>query len=177
MSFKSIEKLLIKLEQELQTNLAKISQTEMTLGKIEICNIHNNIVEQLNRELSREQSYQHSLEVLIKDLPLSVAILDREMNYIATSDRWIKDYKLETKSLVGQNHFDVLPETPARWIESYQNCLAGNVEQLKQEEDFLVRNNGSIDWLRWQLRPWHDRQGELGGLLIFSEVITEQKLL
>ncbi len=177
MSFKSIEKLLIKLEQELQTNLAKISQTEMTLGKIEICNIHNNIVEQLNRELSREQSYQHSLEVLIKDLPLSVAILDREMNYIATSDRWIKDYKLETKSLAGQNHFDVLPETPARWIESYQNCLAGNVEQLKQEEDFLVRNNGSMDWLRWQLRPWHNRQGELGGLLIFSEVITEQKLL
>src|SRR5262249_55137483 len=33
-----------------------------------------------------------------------------------------------------------------------------------------------VDWLRWEVRPWTDDRGEVGGVLIFSEVVTRRKL-
>jgi len=32
-----------------------------------------------------------------------------------------------------------------------------------------------MDWIRWEIRPWHEANGEVGGIIIFSEVITERK--
>ncbi|HYH65070.1 MAG TPA: ATP-binding protein, partial [Urbifossiella sp.] len=31
-------------------------------------------------------------------------------------------------------------------------------------------------WLRWEICPWRDQQGEIGGVMIFSEVITDRRL-
>lgn len=30
--------------------------------------------------------------------------------------------------------------------------------------------------MRWEIRPWHESAGEIGGIILFSEVITERKL-
>ncbi|HTR99125.1 MAG TPA: PAS domain S-box protein, partial [Bacteroidota bacterium] len=52
-------------------------------------------------------------------------------------------------------------------------CLAGAVESA--EEDEFPREDGSIDWVRWEIRPWYETQGTIGGIILFSEVITERK--
>lgn len=33
-----------------------------------------------------------------------------------------------------------------------------------------------MDWIRWEIHPWFEESGEIGGLILFSEVITEYKL-
>ncbi|MEL6496756.1 MAG: EAL domain-containing protein, partial [Cyanobacteria bacterium J06623_7] len=113
----------------------------------------------------------------VRPLPLAVAILDRQMNYLAVSDRWITDYKIKTVNIIGQNHYEVFPETPRRWRENHQDCLMGKIDSLSQSEDFFVRESGLVDWLQWQLNSWRNLDGQIGGLLIFSEVITDRKLL
>ncbi|WP_256381169.1 diguanylate cyclase domain-containing protein [Myxosarcina sp. GI1] len=89
----------------------------------------------------------------------------------------MKDYRLEKTEIIGRSHYEVFPEIPQRWRQDHQDCLAGKVEVLTSKEDSFVRADGRLEWLRWELRPWFDFEGEISGLLMFSEVITERKIL
>jgi diguanylate cyclase (GGDEF)-like protein/PAS domain S-box-containing protein len=120
---------------------------------------------------------QQLLKLFVRYAPVAIAMLDCEMRYLLVSDRWISDYRLEGRDIIGRTHYEVFPEIPQRWRQDHQDCLTGKVTFLSSEEDSFVRLDGSVDWLRWELRPWHDIDGNVGGLLMFSEVITERKLL
>lgn len=101
-------------------------------------------------------------------------MLDREMNYIIASRRYLSDYELGEQNLIGRSHYEVFPEIPERWKEIHRRCLAGAIE--KADEDPFPRKDGKLDWVRWEIRPWHETNGEIGGIILFSEVITERKL-
>src|SRR4029077_13350540 len=55
----------------------------------------------------------------------------------------------------------------------HRRCLAGAVEV--HDDDSFVRIDGSTDWLRWGVRPWRNARNEIGGIIMFTEVITERK--
>ncbi|NLF36886.1 MAG: diguanylate cyclase, partial [Clostridiaceae bacterium] len=41
-----------------------------------------------------------------------------------------------------------------------------------------VREDGSFEWTRWECRPWYEYDGTIGGIIVYTEVITEHvKLL
>jgi hypothetical protein len=67
----------------------------------------------------------------------------------------------------------VFPEIPERWKKDHRRCLAGEV--LKSDEDYFERADGSVDWLRWESHPWRTGDGKVGGILLFSELITARK--
>lgn len=113
------------------------------------------------------------LSQFIRYAPAAIAMLDTQMRYIQTSDRWIHDYRLDGASLTGRRHYDVFPDLPERWKEMHRRVLAGGVERC--EEDPFPRNDGSMDWLQWEARPWHKSGGQIGGLIFFTQVITGRK--
>jgi hypothetical protein len=45
----------------------------------------------------------------------------------------------------------------------------------KSEADPFLRADGTVDWVHWEIHPWYDNAGEIGGIILFSEVITERK--
>ncbi|GAB4379390.1 MAG: hypothetical protein Kow0042_28730 [Calditrichia bacterium] len=101
-------------------------------------------------------------------------MFDGEMRYIAVSDRFAIDYELPPKNLIGLSHYDVFPEIPERWKEIHRRCLAGAIE--KCDKDPFPRADGRLDWVRWEIHPWYKTKGEIGGIILFSEVITDQVL-
>ncbi len=123
------------------------------------------------RDLSESEE---RLRLFIEHAPVAIAMFDQEMRYIAHSHRWKKDYALEENiNLIDRLHYEIFPEIPKHWKEMHRRCLAGEV--LRADEDFIVRQNGEIQWQRWELRPWKKADGNVGGIVAFTEDITEHK--
>jgi PAS domain S-box-containing protein len=122
------------------------------------------------QELQRRET---QWQLFVEHSPAAIAMFDREMRYVAVSDRWLTDYGLVGQNLIGRSHYEVFPEIPDRWKAIHQHCLTGDVAAC--EEDPFLRLGGQLDWVRWEVRPWHEPSGEVGGLIMFTEVITDRK--
>ena len=114
---------------------------------------------------------QH-LQFFLRDAPVAAAMFDRNMRYLVASGRWLEDYRLDS-NVIGRSHYEIFPEISERWKEVHRRTLRG--ETLKGEEDHFECPDGTVQWLRWEARPWYAADGEIGGIVIFSEEVTEQK--
>ena len=117
-------------------------------------------------------SGEDRLQLLIDHAPAAMAMFDAGMRYLAVSRRWLEDYGLGPRNLLGRSHYEIFPEIPAAWREVHRRAQAGEV--LRAEEDRFVRQDGSVQWLRWEVRPWHGAGGAIGGIVIFTEDITQR---
>ena len=123
-----------------------------------------------------EESLRESKEQLglfVEHAPAALAMFDGEMRYLFASQRWIADFKLGGRDLRGVSHYDIFPEMPESWKEAHRRGLAGEV--LSSDADRFARIDGSEQWIRWEIRPWRNAEGKVGGIVIFSEEITERK--
>jgi len=137
---------------------------------------------QLLRSASEAEARQRAAEALaeveaqqrvfIEHAPAALAMFDREMRYIAVSRRWLADYQLSGRTVIGLSHYAVLPEITEPVKAIHRRCLAGEV--LSSKADPFSRADGRVQWLRWEARPWMDAKGGIGGIVIFSEDITER---
>ncbi len=130
------------------------------------------MVDQKTKEISANEE---RLKLLIKYTPASVAMFDKEMKYILASDRWIQDYDLKESNIIGKSHYAVFPEILGvpRWLEIHQRALAG--EMLSMSEDSWERDKNHREWVKWAIHPWKNAHGEIGGIVMFTEVITQKK--
>jgi PAS domain S-box-containing protein len=130
----------------------------------------------MNRSLGAQgallRSREELLKIFVKHVPAAVAMLDRDMRYLQVSDRWCADFARDSSQVLGRSHYEVFPDIPDGWKEVHRRALAG--ETLRAEEDRWERQGGTT-WLRWEIRPWQNPDGTPGGILIFSEDITDSK--
>jgi PAS domain S-box-containing protein len=121
----------------------------------------------------REAATAALLSLFIAGAPAAIAMFDRQMRYLAVSRRYVDDYGLPAGTeLIGRSHYEVFPEIPQGWRDIHARVLGGATEG--REQDPFPRADGRVDWVRWRMEPWRDAQGEVGGALLFSEVITAQ---
>lgn len=113
------------------------------------------------------------LRLFIKHTPAAIAMFDTEMRYLQVSDRFLTDYDLEGQDLIGKSHYEVFPNLPDHWKEVHKRILAGAVDRC--EEDPYLTSDGSTGWLQWESLPWRKGNGEIGGLILFTQVITARK--
>jgi PAS domain S-box-containing protein len=130
------------------------------------------ITEQIKIDQER-QDFEYRLRLFVEHAPAAVAMLDREMRYVLVSRRWVKDFRLEGKQIVGRSHYDLFPTIPPRWKEIHRRCLKG--ERMSCEEDSFLDETGAPQWLRWEVVPWSQDDGTVAGLVMFTESINQQK--
>jgi len=118
------------------------------------------------------QASEEKLRLFVENSPAPVAMFDREMRYLVVSKCWSDAFHLPEAQMIGRSHYEALPNIPENWRQTYQRCLAGATECC--ERDPLLRADGSLDWVKWDCRPWHDLNGEIGGIILFAEVINER---
>ncbi|AMV18459.1 Cyclic di-GMP phosphodiesterase Gmr [Planctomyces sp. SH-PL14] len=114
------------------------------------------------------------LLAFVEHAPAAIAMFDRDMRYLAVSERWITDYGLEGREIIGRTHYEVFPELPGRWREVHQRCLAG--ETVTNPLDIWRPDDADCDQiLHWEVRPWRHGDGSIAGLMMFTEDLTQQK--
>lgn len=160
--------------------------SEMTLQHLQaLIDVVNDTYQQVDRErrllenalevtAQELTAVNRQLQLFIENAPTGIAMLDAQLRYLYTSQRWLKDRKLTGIDVVGKSYYDLSPVISAEKKEKHQRCLLG--ESISCEEDRIIFSDGSYGWVRWEIKPWMNQDGSVGGIIIFSEDITARKM-
>ncbi|WP_136514548.1 sensor histidine kinase [Geomonas edaphica] len=143
-------------------------EPEATCGIVEIEEAH----ELLEHATAARRESEERQELFIRHAPAALAMFDAQMRYLHVSQRWLRDYGLDS-DVVGRSHYEIFPEIPEHWRELHRRGLNGEV--LRSKGDRFVRADGAAHWIKWEIRPWRKANGDIGGIVIFSEDITGLK--
>lgn len=116
---------------------------------------------------------KNRLTLFIEHAPAALAMFDCEMRFLAVSRRWLELHGLEGQNVIGKSHYAVIANIPDHWKEAHRRGLQG--EAQSRREDRIVRADGTTRWSRWEILPWRRDDGNVGGIVIMLEDITEAK--
>ena len=127
------------------------------------------------KQVERKLSHSHELMTyIIEHNRSSIAVHDNDLKYIYVSKRYLEEYYVKDPNIIGKHHYDVFPDLPQKWRDVHQKALAGKISF--GENDPYYRDDGSVDWTRWECRPWYEEDGTIGGIIVYTEVITDRIL-
>tara|TARA_R110001592_G_scaffold69489_1_gene213146 strand:- start:6752 stop:9370 length:2619 start_codon:yes stop_codon:yes gene_type:complete len=126
------------------------------------------------QDITSEKEANKRLYTFILDAPMALAMLDKEMRYISCSKQWLLDYKLDFDTIKGKSHYTIFPALSDDWKAIHQRCIKG--ETLSSNEDLFYGNEEEPQWIKWKIKPWYQTENEIGGIIIYTEDITSQKV-
>lgn len=131
-------------------------------------------------DVTRERAIERALEnsraqlcSFVSEAPTGVALLDRDLRYMAVSRSWIREMGRGETEFIGRHHYELWPDALPEWIDNHKKALEGH--STHREEDLWVRPDGSKLWTRWAVYPWRDFSGEIGGIVLAIDDISERK--
>lgn len=138
---------------------------------IRILGTNIDITSEREYQVIQKENYERN-KLFIEQAPSAIAMLDKNMCYLAASKKWMTDYKL-TRDIIGESHYEVFPEIPEDWKEIHQKCLKGAVDI--SDESMFEREDGSVQWISWEVKPWYLNKNEIGGILMYTANLTSLK--
>ena len=121
---------------------------------------------------NRARFSRDQISYFVKHLPAAIAVCDRDMRYVMVSDRWYTDFRIKEPSIIGKSHYDVFHAMPLRWRGILTACLQTGAPSSDEDK---VELKGKPFWLRWDVRPWRRQNGDIGGLIMATEIVTARK--
>lgn len=116
---------------------------------------------------------KRKLALFVDHVPAAIAMLDRDLCYLSASRRWATEFAADIAGLIGRRHLDLFPDDSETWRARYERALAGQIVRVEAER--LVRADGAVCWLHWEVHPWADEGGGIGGIVILGEDITARR--
>ena len=103
------------------------------------------IVAKENTEKSKKAlKHSHDLmEYIIEHNRSAVAVHDKNYKYIYVSQRYLDDYSVNEKNIIGKHHYDIFPDLPKKWRDIHKKALLGQTSSA--EDDPYYKDDGTIE--------------------------------
>jgi PAS domain S-box-containing protein len=113
-----------------------------------------------------------NLTAIIETAPIALAMTDRDLNILRVSERWrSRAARWIDADLVGRPIYDITPAAQPAWLVIRDRCLEGLGAHMDRAK--FVSPDGVARWVSWEVTPWRDAKGEVGGLLVMLHEITD----
>ncbi|MEP0368426.1 MAG: ATP-binding protein [Cyclobacteriaceae bacterium] len=122
-------------------------------------------------DINERRNLENQLRVFVANAPAAIAMFNTDLEYLVVSHKWLEDYKVADKVIVGSSLLDEFPEIMGDWKSIHEQAMKGEVQS--KQEDLLQA--GDNQWIKWEVRPWYISDGEVGGTIMFTENITNAK--
>ncbi|MCX8534639.1 response regulator [Chryseobacterium luquanense] len=111
------------------------------------------------------------MQSFVTYVPVSVAMFDKDLNYISVSSRWRDEFKMNETDIIGKNLFVVSPNIPEKRKEIYRAALQG---KTYINEDFAISIDDKEEIQHFDLKvgPWYLSDNEIGGVIVSVQNIT-----
>ncbi|EON78433.1 hypothetical protein ADIS_1044 [Lunatimonas lonarensis] len=125
------------------------------------------------QDITERKKTLEKQQQFISEAPSAMAMLDTQMRYLAYSKKWIEDYQITDKDILGKSHYEVFPEIGEEWRTIHTQALTG--QSFGRDEDRFERADGSVNYMKWKINPWYDGE-KIGGLIMLTENVTNEKV-
>lgn len=121
-------------------------------------------------ELARKEAM---LQSFISDVPVAVAMFDKDLKFLAVSQCWLEEFSIEASDIIGKTIFETSPSIPEYRIRIYMDALQG--KSFKAEELLLpVPNKEVLQRYNMEVSPWYLSEDEIGGMIVSAQNVTER---
>ncbi len=131
---------------------------------------YHDITEKRSAQIERDHT-MHLLRYIVEHNHHSIAVHDKNMNYLYVSQRYLDGLGLHDCDIIGRNHYDVFPNLPQNLVDAHQKALNG---EIVKADRYLFDCGEKTGWSRWECRPWYEEDGSIGGLIVYAEEIDEE---
>ena len=113
------------------------------------------------------------LQVVVSRSSMPLALFDTGMRYVAASEAWWHLHGLDGTNGIGACHDDLAPHAPESDRAAFRQGLAGTDCVTKPSRIDLA--DGPPRWLRHEVFALRTRSGEVAGLCVSAEDVTERR--
>jgi PAS domain S-box-containing protein len=114
------------------------------------------------------------LTAFVEHSPAAVVMMDTNFRYMAVSQRWRDDYRIHYEVL-GKSQYEIFPDLSEKWRQICDRCLLGHTEK-SDEVSWRPAGFDHDLYLRWEILPWYKYDGAIGGIMVFTQDITQSCL-
>lgn len=118
--------------------------------------------------LEREKLFKK----FVGSAPAAVAMLNCDLNFLLVSKKWVSDFGIGAKQIIGKHIFLVIPELQEMFSPVFKSALTGQkYRSILKDVPLGVRGIMNI---KMHVEPWYTGAGKRGGIFVFAEDMTEE---
>ena len=109
---------------------------------------------------------------LIKQLPKATAFLNKNLEIVYVSDKWVNDFEFDERNVVGKKINELFGKISKDWQKVLKDCLKGILSEVGTQS--YIDNEDNEKWFEWINIPWYDEKENVIGVIIQTEDISQR---
>jgi PAS domain S-box-containing protein len=110
----------------------------------------------------------------VKQLPKATVFLNKKLEVIHVSDKWINDFEFTNDGVIGKKISELFNHMGKGWLRDMKECLKGHRSEPSYET-YLTKENKQKRF-EWTNVPWYDEEENILGIIIQTEDISKKIL-
>ena len=127
-------------------------------------------IKTLNAQVAALERRRDELSAFADTMAVSIVMTDREMRVVKASGQWLVNRRLSEDEVMGRSIYEIAPGYKA-FSEAYDRVISTG--QSFYEDRVKWWREGKLYWMQSHVRPWFDREGQVGGVHIAAHDITD----